>query len=146
MPDEYKGIELYAFPEATDLAQVEPKELRALAGVGYRDVNIAQSAKMVASGISLEALDKLSSPKLLEALQNFAGVGPKVAACIGLFAYHRTNAFPVDVWIKRTMQCLYLNESASPKAIEREGQRRFGRYSGIAQQYLFYYAKELDKR
>lgn len=146
LPGEYKNIQCYAFPDAHTLASIEADELRALAGVGYRDKNLILSAKMVAEHTSLESLSSLSTNKLLVKLQEFPGVGPKVAACIALFAYHRTNAFPVDVWIKRTMQNLYLDETASSQAIALEGQKRFGRYSGIAQQYLFYFAKELDKR
>ena len=38
------------------------------------------------------------------------GVGPKVAQCVLLFGMHHTDAFPVDVWIKRVMTEYYPDE------------------------------------
>ncbi|MBF1133176.1 MAG: hypothetical protein HXL71_05775, partial [Dialister invisus] len=42
-----------------------------------------------------------SDKELTEKLLLFPGAGIKVVNCISLFAYHRTAAAPVDVWIGR---------------------------------------------
>ena len=59
------------------------------------------------------------------------GVGPKVAECVLLYGMHRTEAFPVDVWIKRVMEQYY------PNGFPEE----FADTAGIAQQYLFHYIR-----
>ena len=75
-------------------------------------------------------------------LMKIKGVGPKVADCVLLFSCHKKEAFPIDVWVKRTVQTLYLDDSANEKAISQFASRHFGDFAGVAQQYLFYYARE----
>jgi N-glycosylase/DNA lyase len=58
-----------------------------------------------------------------------------VADCILLFGAGKHDAFPVDVWMNRVIGTLYDKESFCPEI--------FGEYCGIAQQYLFYYGREL---
>ena len=70
------------------------------------------------------------------------GVGPKVADCVLLFSCGKKEAFPIDVWVKRTMQTLYLSENAKEKEISAFAVEHFGAFAGVAQQYLFYYARE----
>ena len=77
-----------------------------------------------------------------DALQNFKGVGAKVADCIMLFSMEKTSAFPVDVWVKRAMIHYYNAEDVSLNKIRIFARDRFGELSGFAQQYLFYYARE----
>ena len=71
------------------------------------------------------------------------GVGPKVSECILLFAFKKSDAFPVDVWVKRVMEYFYLKEDTNEKLIGDYGAKLFGSLAGFAQQYLFYYAREL---
>ncbi|MDO5043754.1 MAG: hypothetical protein Q4E22_00430 [Coriobacteriia bacterium] len=132
----------YSFPSPEKLASMSADELRQNASVGYRDVFIVRASQQVVEDISLEHLESLKTKELEQALQQFAGVGPKVAACIALYAFGRGESFPVDVWIKRAMEQLYLGRSASKKEILEEAHKRFGNYAGFAQQYLFYYAKD----
>ena len=73
------------------------------------------------------------------------GVGPKVADCVLLFSANKKEAFPIDVWVKRTMQTLYLSETSSVKEIEEFASSHFGQYAGVAQQYLFYFMREENK-
>ena len=77
-----------------------------------------------------------------EELMKIKGVGPKVADCVLLFSCGKKEAFPVDVWVKRTMRNLYLGESANEKKIIEFAASHFGKYAGVAQQYLFYHARE----
>ena len=69
------------------------------------------------------------------------GVGAKVADCILLFSMNKVEAFPIDTWIKKVMVKLY-NTKENLKDIENCATERFGKYAGIAQQYLFYYMRE----
>ncbi|MPN21687.1 Holliday junction ATP-dependent DNA helicase RuvA [bioreactor metagenome] len=64
-------------------------------------------------------------------LTSVTGVGPKVADCTLLYGLHRLEAFPMDVWMKRAMRTLF--PGREPES--------FGRYAGIAQQYIFHYSR-----
>ena len=65
-------------------------------------------------------------------LRRIKGVGPKVSACTLLFGFGRTDAFPIDVWIKRVIDKYF------PDGLDHTV---FGDAAGIAQQYLFYYER-----
>ena len=56
---------------------------------------------------------------------------------IGLFGFGRTSFFPIDVWVRRVME-KYYPEVHSPEV--------FGKYAGLAQQYLFYYERYIQSR
>ena len=82
-----------------------------------------------------------------EELLKLSGVGPKVADCILLFStLKRFEVFPIDVWVRRVMNELYIKEKdetkVSKKQIEKMAQEKFGDFSGLAQQYLFYWRRE----
>ena len=55
----------------------------------------------------------------------------------------KDDAFPIDVWVKRVMEHFYVREGTSLKKIQSFAQEKFGDIAGFAQQYLFYYAREL---
>ena len=60
------------------------------------------------------------------------GVGPKVADCALLFGVSRMEGLPVDVWRRKAVNSLFggeVPECALP-------------YAGIAQQYIFHYARK----
>ena len=94
--------------------------------------------------IDIEEIFSLSRNEGKEKLMELPGVGPKVSDCILLFAYDKSDAFPVDVWVKRVMEYFYLKEETSLKNISKQGDLLFKDLAGYAQQYLFYYARELD--
>lgn len=81
-----------------------------------------------------------------EELLKLDGVGPKVADCILLFSLKRFDVFPIDVWVRRVMNALYLHqekeEKVSLKMLEKLANEKFLGISGIAQQYLFYWKRE----
>ena len=85
--------------------------------------------------------------KVRETLLTLSGVGPKVADCILLFStLKRWEAFPIDVWVRRVMNELYIkNEDetkVNKKQIEKIAYKKFGNLAGLAQQYLFYWKRE----
>lgn len=140
---EYMGREYYAFPKPEVLAKVDPLELREFARVGFRDVRIVEASRMVADGfLDYETDQKLSTQELKEKLMQMPGIGPKVADCVLLFTYHRRETFPVDVWIKRVMETLFIGHEVPKKQVDDYAREFFGDLAGYAQQYLFYYGRE----
>ncbi len=126
------GEHAFAFPAPRALAEASLEGLMAC-GLGYRARYIQQSARMVLEGRpDLNALGALPDHALLAALLPLSGVGVKVASCVMLFAYHRLDAFPVDVWIERVLKKEF--PEGFPFA-------RFPGAAGVLQQHLFCYAR-----
>ena len=98
--------------------------------------------------IDLEKLKNNSNTiEVREELLKLSGVGPKVADCILLFStLKRFEVFPIDVWVRRVMNDLYIKQEdetkVSKKQIEKIAEEKFGNLAGLAQQYLFYWRRE----
>ena len=98
--------------------------------------------------VDLENLRKNpNTQEVRDELLTLSGVGPKVADCILLFSdLKRFEVFPIDVWVRRVMNDLYIkNEDenkVSKKQIEKLAKEKFGDLAGLAQQYLFYWRRE----
>ena len=133
----------YSFPTVDELSKATVEELREFAKVGFRDKRIFDTVNMIKNeNIDFDGFENLETDNLREELLRFSGVGNKVADCIMLFSYKRGEVFPVDVWIKRVMEELFIKEETPVKKISKEADRIFGKYAGYAQQYLFYYGRE----
>ncbi|NFV13558.1 DNA-3-methyladenine glycosylase family protein [Clostridium sp. FAM 1755] len=148
---EYKGNIYYSFPTVNQLKDATEEELKAC-GVGFRAKYIKDTVnKIYKNSIKDDSYEKeydMSWIKMQpddlchKMLQNYNGIGAKVADCAMLFSMGKYSAFPVDVWVKRAMQYFYLAPDVSLKKIRDFGREKFGELSGFAQQYLFYYARE----
>lgn len=133
----------YSFPTVEELSRATVEDLREFAKVGFRDKRIFDTVNMILNEkIDLDNFENLETDILREELLKFSGVGNKVADCIMLFSYNRGEVFPVDVWIKRVMEELFIKKETPVKKISKEADRIFGKYAGYAQQYLFYYGRE----
>lgn len=140
---DYRGRSYYSFPSPEKLAMAKAEDLREFAKVGFRDKRIVESSKIIADGfLNFENDSKLPNSELREKLMELPGIGPKVADCILLFAYHRRDVFPVDVWTKRVMENLLIGKEVSKKEVSKYANEFFDSYAGYAQQYLFYYGRE----
>ncbi|PYL90255.1 MAG: 8-oxoguanine DNA glycosylase [Verrucomicrobia bacterium] len=142
------GVEVFSFPSPDALARTTERELRKC-GLGYRAKNLLATAKRVASGeADLDSWRALSERQLREQLCELPGVGMKVANCVMLFAYERTAAFPVDVWIERVLRESYFirGRRVTSKAMAEFVANYFGAHGGYAQQYLFHHARMTGKR
>ena len=132
----------YSFPTPNELNGISAADLAPLRA-GYRADYIVDAVNKVNEGMinleSLKSMDYLSAKK---ELMKIKGVGPKVADCVLLFSAGKKEAFPIDVWVTRTVRSLYLGENATQKQIENFSRDHFGNYAGVAQQYLFYYGRE----
>ena len=153
---EYKGNIYYAFPTPAQLKEATLDEIK-VTGASFRSKYIIDTISKVNAAIEaknngtlneelqqfdLEYIKSLPVDECHKALQNFMGVGAKVADCIMLFSMSKHSAFPVDVWIKRAMIHFYLAPDVSLNKIRVFGREKFGELAGLAQQYLFYYARE----
>lgn len=124
---ELNGVESYTFPSmggVNDLDKIKK------AKTGFR-------AKYVlsANNVSRKWLEKIGGMDYASAkkeLMKLSGVGCKVADCVLLFGFGKMEAFPVDVWVRRVMKELYNTDDME------FGRKYFGRYAGVAQQYLFH--------
>ena len=144
---EWNGKNYYTFPTPEQLSQATVEDLRAL-GTGFRDVRIYETTQKVLMGeIDLNEIAKKDTLTAREELLTLSGVGPKVADCILLFStLKRFDVFPIDVWVRRVMNELYIkNEDenkVSKKEIMKIAEQKFGAIQGLAQQYLFYWKRE----
>lgn len=124
------GREFYGFPSARTLFEAGEEAIFALK-TGFRAKYIYDAAKKVALGdIDINAAYDMDILTANEYLKQIKGVGDKVAACVLLFAYHKTESFPVDIWVKKILK-KYFGGNVP----------QFGMYAGMAQQYLFYYER-----
>lgn len=131
-PIEYNGEVFYSFPSAQKIAELDTKALAPLRA-GYRAEYIINAAKAVSSGeLSFDSLRALDTADARKKVMSLHGVGEKVANCFILFGLHRMDAFPIDVWMKRALKENF------PKDFD---PAIFGEYAGLAQQYIFYYAR-----
>jgi N-glycosylase/DNA lyase len=131
----------HAFPAPEKLAAGELCDLK-LSKAGYRCEYIKKTCAMYAVEPSNpEHLKKIGYENAKKELMKYPGVGSKVADCALLFSGIYRRAFPVDVWIKRIMESLYIGRQVPNKYISEFVYERFGELAGYAQQYLFHYAR-----
>lgn len=145
---EFRGKDYYTFPTVDALEKASIEDLRAL-GLGFRDKYIYETTRKIKSGeIDLSQMqNEKDTSKIRNQLLTLSGVGPKVADCILLFStLKRFDVFPIDVWVRRVMNDLYIHNpeegKVNKKEIEQLAKEKFGELEGIAQQYLFYWKRE----
>lgn len=144
---EFDGKEYYKFPTPESLSKASVQDLRDL-GLGFRDKRIYNTTKMILEKqVDLEKIKQMENTNLMrEELLKLDGVGPKVADCILLFSLKRLDVFPIDVWVRRVMNDLYIHndneEKVNKKELQKLAEEKFGDLSGLAQQYLFYWKRE----
>ena len=135
-----------AFPSIERLASLDESALRDQR-FGYRAVSVVSTARTILErgGESyLEALAGESFVDLIQILQTLRGVGPKVAECIALFAFDRTEAVPIDTHLWQALSRLYPTTvpgsfTQTKARIAAEALRaRFGDQAARAQSALFY--------
>lgn len=144
----FEGKDYYTFPTPEQLSNATVQDLREL-GLGFRDVRVYNTTKMILERqVDLHRLEKLdNSEKIREELLKLDGVGPKVADCIMLFStLKRLDVFPIDVWVRRVMNELYIKAEDETKVNKKEiskiAEEKYKNLAGLAQQYLFYWRKE----
>ncbi len=144
---EWNGKKYYTFPTPEELKEVSVEDYRKL-GLGFRDIRLYETTKMILENkVDLQKLrENPDTKEVREQLLTLSGVGPKVADCILLFSdLKRFEVFPIDVWVRRVMNDLYIKEEDETKVskvkIEKIANEKFGNLAGLAQQYLFYWRR-----
>ena len=146
---EFEGQVFYLFPTPEELSKASIADLRKL-GLGFRDKRVfATTQAVLKKEFDLEKVACMQdSGQIREELLKLDGVGPKVADCIMLFALKKFDVFPVDVWVRRVMNELYFHEKneekVSQKQLQKLAEEKFLGLSGIAQQYLFYWRRQMS--
>ncbi len=137
----FGGETIHTFPSAEALADARLEEI-IKCGTGFRGKYIKSAAEYCSKNIELGSLSKLGYTELKEELLLIDGVGDKVADCIALMGYGKLEAFPIDVWVKRSMELMYFKgEKRSIKDIHAYADKKWGSLAGFAQQYIFWYGR-----
>ena len=127
--------DIFGFPSAETVEKLTVDDLAPVRS-GFRAKYVIDAARKVASKeIDFDFLHTAPLELAMQMLMKISGVGPKVAQCALLFGFHRIDAFPEDVWIKRVMAEYYPN--GLPEFVKP--------YAGIAQQFLFHYIRTGQK-
>ena len=144
----WNNNEYYTFPTVENLAKASVQDLREL-GLGFRDVRVYETThKILNNEVDLIKLhEEKDTSKVRDTLLTLSGVGPKVADCILLFStLKRFDVFPIDVWVRRVMNELYIKNDdetkVNKKEIEKLAKEKYGNLEGMAQQYLFYWKRD----
>lgn len=136
--EKINGEDYYSFPNLNQLL-VATKEDFINLGAGYRSEYLVQTINMLKGDIfSVSNLSKMNTKDLRKTLLTLKGVGPKVADCILLFGFYRTDVFPVDTWMKKAYY-MFQTKKMSEEKIANYFVSIFKDLSGFAQQYLFNY-------
>ena len=147
----------FTFPTTKSLAKASINELCSC-GIGYRAKTIKSlTEKIIIGTLNIEELSRCKYDEAKEKLLSIYGIGNKLADCILLFSLEKTEAFPIDVWIARSIYSYYrslLNQESfkldfkstklSPnkyKLLSKIMRQHFGKYAGYAQQYLYYHMR-----
>ena len=94
------------FPSSADLLEHTETDFRRC-GAGFRAGYVKSAADYCTNNLDLYKLQDKSYRSIKGALLDIHGVGDKVADCIALMGYGKMEAFPIDVWVKRTLEGIY---------------------------------------
>ena len=123
--------EYYSFPSLNELSNISIKDLESLK-CGFRDKYIIDAIEKINNKIIvLEDIYDVDTESARQILKLINGVGDKVADCILLYGFSKTDCFPTDIWIKRTLEKFF------PENLPNVNKN----YLGIIQQYMFYYVR-----
>jgi N-glycosylase/DNA lyase len=155
---EWDGNEFYTFPSLRALHTTSVPELL-LCGLGYRTEFVIKTVReIVKQETDMVKLAEMDYDKAKQEILKLSGVGDKIADCILLFSLNKLEAFPIDTWIikffqKKSNQILdedmKIKEKIAPnqyRVLSKKIREHYGRYSGYAQQYLYYSIREENGR
>ena len=136
--------EYFAFPTLEKMAAQDISFYQSI-GLGYRAAYVKSIAERLTKDLDLAKLDKLQTEQLKKELVKLYGVGEKVANCVLLFGFHRSDSFPVDTWIEKVYAQDFGGKIKNRIKITEWFLQRFKENSGYFQQYLFHYKRIKEK-
>ena len=128
----------FAFPSPEQLCSLSESDFKSL-GAGYRASYLYSAARML-SGDFINAVAAADTREAMRLLLTIKGVGKKVADCIMLFGLGRGDTFPVDIWMQHALETAELNTN---EKIRDHYINKFGELSGLAQQYIYHYNRNV---
>ena len=156
------GSEFFTFPSVERLNTASQHDLLRC-GLGYRTKAVKAIAESVVNG-NLDSRDlmRLNYEEAKDELLKVYGIGNKIADCILLFSLEKLDSFPIDVWMSRVLYqnygWLFNNNQSSHvhdekalqkitaheyRTVSKKAREYFGKYSGYAQQYLYYNIRQI---
>lgn len=145
--DTVDGEQLWRFPSVEVIAELPESRLGEL-GFGYRRKFIPKAARQIVERGGrawLESLKGLTYEEARLELLPLAGIGPKLADCICLFALGHTEAVPVDTHVWQAFVRLWRPDLAGKALTDKryhdlvcDFKARLGPLAGWAHQFLFY--------
>lgn len=154
----YNDIDFNLFPNVNELSKASIQDLIGC-GLGYRAKFVKSISNEIKCNLDLKSLKDMKYINAKSELTKLFGIGNKIADCVLLFSLEKTEAFPIDIWVYRSL-CQYygwmFKDSSmikSKKISENEYKlvhekihNYFGEYSGYVQQYLYYHIRDSNKR
>jgi N-glycosylase/DNA lyase len=154
----YNGIDFNLFPNVNELAEASIQDLIGC-GLGYRAKFVRSISNEIKNNLDLKSLKDMKYLSAKSELTKLFGIGNKIADCILLFSLEKTEAFPIDIWVYRSL-CQYyrwmfentsIRKSKKISEIEykfvyEKIHEYFGEYAGYVQQYLYYHIRDSNKR
>jgi len=138
---EADGKYMYGFPDALSISKADFRALRECK-LGFRADYLKNAAKVCSERIDLKEIAGMSYSEARMELMRIPGVGEKITDCVLLFSYGKLEAFPIDVWVRRTMQRIYFkNKKIADRVIRKFAQDYWNGYAGYAQQYVYWYGR-----
>lgn len=131
------GTKYNTFPSVESLASASISDLQK-ASIGYRAPYLKESAKLL-TNLDLPK-DKESIRKILISMP---GIGPKVADCILLYSLGYLDTVPIDRWMYNIAHDVYGVKYTKKEDISKWYTEYFGKYAGVAGQFLFEYYRIL---
>lgn len=129
-----------AFPDISELDKA-PMEFYESLGAGYR-AKFLKELSISLKNTNFDKLKTLPTEDIYNFLINLKGIGPKVASCILLFGFNRSEKFPVDTWLEQVYYNHFSKTKRTRTEIQAYFENEFKNKSGIVQQYLFYFERE----
>jgi N-glycosylase/DNA lyase len=156
------GNKFFTFPSVEQLNTASHHELRRC-WLGYRTKAVKAIAESVVNGsLDVRRLLRLDYEEAKDELLKVYGIGNKIADCILLFSLEKLDSFPIDVWMARVLYqnygWLFNNNQSSRvhdgktlqkitaheyRTVSKNAREYFGKYSGYAQQYLYYNIRQI---
>jgi N-glycosylase/DNA lyase len=154
----YNNIDFNFFPNVNELSEASIEELIGC-GLGYRSKFVKSISNHLKNKLDLNSLKDMKYLEAKTELTKLFGIGNKIADCILLFSLDKTEAFPIDIWVYRSLLQHYewiFKDNILIKSIKLPNNKYrlihnkindyFGKYSGYVQQYLYYHIRESNKR
>jgi N-glycosylase/DNA lyase len=136
----FDNRELFAYWSPVDLAKASEEELRTLK-VGYRARMIKLVSEAFARGeIEESKTRKMDTEDARKELMKLYGVGPATAQNILIGYLRRYDVFDLEgkIWEQKILsRVMFKKETVPAEKITQEFERRYGKWKGLAFNYIF---------